>query len=302
MSSELNFNQESEPEMPEDADDLQRSTHSLSLLHLNCFNSHNHTHPPCTTCGCCGSSFPSPTPPLPPSTDLHINPLKRRSPEPSTALVTATAVTDSSEPIAKKLFQDQQQTHSGQENSTLPGFNKVSLPSVPVHFQESSFPVLRRCASDPCNPPQSPPENSKIPGGNASTPSSYSASLPPLPPSLRRSVSDPMPSPAKSFSRWSSSNEMGPEQSTNSKRLKRMKEGLKEMKMWWEELLNEAEEATAAEEITHNLSAQADSVAEFEEAVTVERTGDCLLVNFKCPCGKGYQFLLSGKSCYYKLI
>lgn len=47
---------------------------------------------------------------------------------------------------------------------------------------------------------------------------------------------------------------------------------------------------------------QAGSVAEYEEAVCVERTGECLVVHFKCPCGKGYQILLSGRECYYKLI
>ncbi|KAF5752434.1 Glycerol kinase [Tripterygium wilfordii] len=141
-----------------------------------------------------------------------------------------------------------------------------------------------------------------IVGVNYSTPSSYSASLPPLPLSLQRSVSDSMPSTAKTFSRSSNSNEMGLEHSPNSKRLKRMKEGLKEMKMWWEELLNAAEEAADADENSHILASQADSLAEFEEAVNVERTGECLLVNFKCPCGKGYQILLSSKSSYYKLI
>ena len=38
-----------------------------------------------------------------------------------------------------------------------------------------------------------------------------------------------------------------------------------------------------------------------EEAVWVERNGECLILHFKCPCGKGYQILLTGKSCYYKL-
>ncbi|XP_038697584.1 uncharacterized protein LOC119995220, partial [Tripterygium wilfordii] len=228
---------------------------TINAHHLNCFNSHNHnhTHPPCTNCSCCGSSFPSPTPALPSSTDLHINPLKRRSPEPSTGVITTTAVTDSSVPIAKKLFQDKRQTYSGQENSTLPGFTKISLPLVLVQFQECSFPVLRRCASDPYNPPQSPPKNSMIVGVNYSTPSSYSASLPPLPLSLQRSVSDSMPSTAKTFSRSSNSNEMGLEHSPNSKR---MKEGLKEMKMWWEELLNAAEEAADADENSHILASQ----------------------------------------------
>ncbi|KAH0671762.1 hypothetical protein KY290_023946 [Solanum tuberosum] len=38
-----------------------------------------------------------------------------------------------------------------------------------------------------------------------------------------------------------------------------------------------------------------------EEAVWVERMGSCLILHFKCPCGKGYQILLCGNNCYYKL-
>ncbi|KAH0668531.1 hypothetical protein KY289_023024 [Solanum tuberosum] len=38
-----------------------------------------------------------------------------------------------------------------------------------------------------------------------------------------------------------------------------------------------------------------------EEAVWVERMGNCLILHFKCPCGKGYQILLCGNNCYYKL-
>ena len=45
-----------------------------------------------------------------------------------------------------------------------------------------------------------------------------------------------------------------------------------------------------------------DSAPEFEESVYVERVEEGLTVHFKCPCGKGYQILLSGRSCYYKLM
>lgn len=39
-----------------------------------------------------------------------------------------------------------------------------------------------------------------------------------------------------------------------------------------------------------------------KESVSVDVVGKCLSVNFCCPCGKGYQILLSGRNCYYKLI
>lgn len=39
-----------------------------------------------------------------------------------------------------------------------------------------------------------------------------------------------------------------------------------------------------------------------DEAVSVDKTGECLIIKFKCPCSKAYHILLSGTSCYYKLI
>lgn len=38
-----------------------------------------------------------------------------------------------------------------------------------------------------------------------------------------------------------------------------------------------------------------------QEAVFVEKSGECLVLHFNCPCGNGYQILLSGNNCYYKL-
>ncbi|KAL8486681.1 hypothetical protein ACS0TY_023393 [Phlomoides rotata] len=38
-----------------------------------------------------------------------------------------------------------------------------------------------------------------------------------------------------------------------------------------------------------------------QEAVWVEKHGESLVLHFKCPCGNGYEVLLSGTSCYYKL-
>ncbi|KAK0570977.1 hypothetical protein LWI29_009395 [Acer saccharum] len=44
------------------------------------------------------------------------------------------------------------------------------------------------------------------------------------------------------------------------------------------------------------------SEADIEESVSVERAGECLIIHFKCPCGKGYRILISGRNCYYKLM
>lgn len=41
---------------------------------------------------------------------------------------------------------------------------------------------------------------------------------------------------------------------------------------------------------------------EGEESVGVERVGDSLEIHLKCPCGKGFEILLNGTSCFYKLL
>lgn len=47
---------------------------------------------------------------------------------------------------------------------------------------------------------------------------------------------------------------------------------------------------------------QDDDGGDAEEAVSVEWAEKCLSIHFKCPCGKGYQILLSGNNRYYKLV
>uniref|UniRef100_A0A2N9G347 Uncharacterized protein n=1 Tax=Fagus sylvatica TaxID=28930 RepID=A0A2N9G347_FAGSY len=243
-----------------------------------------HLDQPCTTCASCHASTS--------------NPMKRRSPTSLHQDPTLFSDSDSdSQPKPKKLFLDQ-------DNQTHQGFSKLSLP-----FQPHSYPLLRRSISDP---PQSP-ENAKtaiIPV----TPSSHTG-LPPLPPTLRRSVSDPNPSPVKTYSRSSSSGDVSsvditkedtPNSNSNSKkRLRRMKDCMREMSKWCEEIMSEKEdgEGEEQEEEDNNAATTKDNSApEFEESVYVERVGEGLTVNFKCPCGKGYHILLSGNNCYYKLM
>lgn len=38
------------------------------------------------------------------------------------------------------------------------------------------------------------------------------------------------------------------------------------------------------------------------EAVSVQKKGEALILRLKCPCGTGYQILLLGGTCYYKLM
>ncbi|XVE62659.1 hypothetical protein DITRI_Ditri06bG0136900 [Diplodiscus trichospermus] len=252
------MNQESDFEVPNKEEDDPQLPESikLSLLHLDSFKNNQQNHHRCTTCACNVTAS---------------NPMKRPSPE------------SISEPKSKKPLLD---THQ----NTLAGFSKLPLPQ------------LHRSASDPCTP--SRPNLSENINALGDTPLSKGSSscpaLPPKAPVLSRSISDPIVSPAKSFSRTSSSNEMVmelyKEESPRAKRLRRMKERMKEMSQWWDEAMREVEDVCTTEAMKEN--------GEFlcEEAVTVEKVGECLDLHFRCPCGKGYKILLSGKNCYYKLI
>ncbi|CAN4121921.1 unnamed protein product [Withania somnifera] len=85
-------------------------------------------------------------------------------------------------------------------------------------------------------------------------------------------------------------------------RLKRMKDGMREMRLWCDLMIQEEE--TSHEEnnkIVKDDETETGGEALYEEAVWVERMGSCLILHFKCPCGKGYQILLYGNNCYYKL-
>ncbi|GMY25844.1 myotubularin-related protein DDB_G0290005 isoform X2 [Fagus crenata] len=140
--------------------------------------------------------------------------------------------------------------------------------------------------SDPTtNPPQSP-EDART-GIIPVTPSSNTG----------LQVSDPTQSPCSGDV---SSADLTKEDTPNSKkRLRRMKDRMREMRKWCEQVMREQEQEddTNAATTKHD-----DSAPEFEESVYVERVEEGLTVHFKCPCGKGYQILLSGRNCYYKLM
>ncbi|GKV04905.1 hypothetical protein SLEP1_g16998 [Rubroshorea leprosula] len=190
-------------------------------------------------------------------------------------------------------------------STSLSGFSVT--PLVPIPTQSS--PPHRRYVSDPYSPPMSsnfqpldslvsqpPPEDAEI-VADTLPPRGGPSSLPPKPPVRRRLMVDATPSPDKSFTRSPSSKEITREESPHIQRWQRMKDRLKEMNEWLDEI-RESEEPR----VTKDPAKDENEEEEIEEAVWVEKTGECLVVHFKCPCGKGYQILLSEGKCYYKLM
>lgn len=219
--------------------------------------------------------------------------MKRRSP-----------CSSSGEPCAKKILCDQ-------DELALHGFSTVTLPltlgtlaGAEKNENPAAGPVLRRCVSDPCKTPAAGfPANSpeRVNGGNPVTPV-RGCGLPPLPPNLTRCASDLSPSPAKALAHSLSS-----EETPDSMRLRRMKDRLREMRQWWDEVIKEEEEqeedeCQVAEDDKISLPPQDELKGDSEEAVRVEWAEKCVSIAFRCPCGKGYEVLLSANNCYYKLV
>ncbi|KAL3642086.1 hypothetical protein CASFOL_012901 [Castilleja foliolosa] len=236
------------------------------------------------------------------------------------------------------------------------GFTRLPLPH-PFPAAPVTSP-LRRTVSEPIhfasaiNPPAPPPQSSEfsIPPNPVSrqTPQESpnriiapqdSFPFPNPAPIIHRTVSDPnpvanlqvlatvgsppplpRPYPAKTVPRSPSCVE-----SPSTKRLKRMKERLREMSQWWNQVVSEGdEEETESDNYFNDNIQKQDSENEMEnpsqkinqiqkdesenemqnasqEAVWVEKKTECLVIHFKCPCGTGYEILLSGNDCYYKL-
>ncbi|AES93866.1 auxin responsive protein [Medicago truncatula] len=212
----------------------------------------------------------------------HKNSVKRRSPSSSSA----------HQPSLKKHSFDA-------SNLTRNGFSAITLP-----FSLRGN-ALSRCVSDPCTSP-----DQSIPVKGLST------ALQPLPP-IRRCISEVIdPSEVKeAVARYLNSAEKTTPES-DSMRLKRMKDRLKEMKKVWDEVMEDEEENEKEQEQEEEPSPDAEDekeqeqeehsldsfVAEdekvisqdelendYEEAVSVEWVDKCLSLTFKCPCGKGYE-------------
>ncbi|XP_021821183.1 putative protein TPRXL [Prunus avium] len=199
-------------------------------------------------------------------------------------------------------------------------------------------PLLRRCSSErfnPTSPPPPPPppfysfnsRHNQLQCPNAASPASAStdkasgaAALSAYASALRRSVSNAKPSscsPAlKTISRQSSSSsgdedDDDDDASPNSKRLKRIKDRVREMSLWFQQVMREnedddEEEEEEEEEVEleppqeHHHQQNGDTTE--VESVSVERMWDGLVIHFRCHCGVPYQFLLAGGNCYYKLM
>ncbi|PON35819.1 hypothetical protein PanWU01x14_333390 [Parasponia andersonii] len=288
---------------------------AISLHH------HNQHHSPCANCGRRGSGSGAVADHSNSGSGSHKRPL----PPPSTSTSSSLLFPGyDPQPKPKKLFLDQ----------TDAAVSAADPPPLPA--RSGSNPVfLRRCVSDPYHAPpapayQSPPES--FPGSGfgifsntcrspenvikTNTPNSVtpcSATLPPRAPLiLRRCVSDPTPSPAKSFSRTSSSTDL--DKTPNSRKMKKMWHCWKEMNSRMEEFMGEeqADEDDNGENDEVNITDQPNDIinatkddceVECEESLSVERQGEGLIVRFNCNCGRAYEFLLpGGGNCYYKLL
>ncbi|XP_058225186.1 uncharacterized protein LOC131334263 [Rhododendron vialii] len=224
----------------------------------------------CTACGCS---------------------MKRRSPSSTPSL---------QEPNPSSCWGLNTQKQYLSANKTLDGFTKIPLPiTSPFTWATPDSnptlqpaPTLRRCVSDPVSSPGTP--------SPAKAGSSASVTLPVVPAVFRRSFSDPSPkayqTPPDSVNR----------RRPKSKRMKRMKDGMREMRQWLDEVMREGEEEEegGGSEFDDKNGAPKDQEPEneSEEAVSVETSGKVLIIHIKCPCGKGFKILLYGNNCYYKLL
>ncbi|KAL3506241.1 hypothetical protein ACH5RR_031623 [Cinchona calisaya] len=190
------------------------------------------------------------------------------------------------------------------------GFTKLPFP-----------PALCRSISEPINSSGSKNPSDQSQAQNCVGNSVVTSPFQPL----YRSISDPTsgsypllttatsprpPVAARKVMRSPSIGESGlnlKEESPTNKRLKRMKDRVREMSQWWNEVIKESEEDSDSEDNNDNLSKEesesevTENEGPCQESVWVERNGGCLVLHFKCPCSKGYQIVLNGKNCYYKL-
>uniref|UniRef100_A0A9I9CH16 Uncharacterized protein n=1 Tax=Cucumis melo TaxID=3656 RepID=A0A9I9CH16_CUCME len=90
-------------------------------------------------------------------------------------------------------------------------------------------------------------------------------------------------------------------------RLRRIKDRLKEMNKWWNEVMSEEEKhddemETKKRDNEEEEEEEEEKEKDDEETVGVERVGDSMTLKLKCSCGKRFEILLSGRNCFYKLL
>ncbi|KAL7081295.1 hypothetical protein ACP275_14G030500 [Erythranthe tilingii] len=279
-----------------------------SMLHLSTAADHHH---PTTSIPHNAATFDSPDKY---SATTYTNSAKRHSPLFPSSFY---------EPASKRatLRPPPHSSTTADDTRHLLGFTKLPLPhSFPTAAPPSP---LRRTLSEPIqlteptNSEAPPPQFSELPPVPNHQPPPQESSFPyPNPqPFIYRTVSDPSPvlncqvaaaaaaatPPRPNQSRHVSRSPSCGE-SPSQKRLKRMKERMREMSQWWNEVVLEGEdEDDEPENYIHKEECESETENPKQEAVWVEKNGDCLVLHFKCPCGNGYQILLSGNNCYYKL-
>ncbi|XP_042026892.1 uncharacterized protein LOC121774041 [Salvia splendens] len=183
------------------------------------------------------------------------------------------------------------------------GYKKLSLSQ---YFTPAP---LRRTISEPIYSPgttnsaAAPTRSSEIPNSPAPVNAGQE-----IVPSLHRTMSAPIPvfaaTPPRPFAGRKPSRSPTRGENPSAKRLKRMKERLKVMSEWWNQVASEdGDEENLESENDNDPKEECEGEAEIpsQEAVFVEKSGESLVLHFKCPCGDGYQILLSGNNCYYKL-
>ncbi|CAI9112270.1 OLC1v1012690C1 [Oldenlandia corymbosa var. corymbosa] len=111
----------------------------------------------------------------------------------------------------------------------------------------------------------------------------------------------------------------GIQESPDAKSFRRMKDRMREMRKWWDEVITEGEEEDAsgsdnddnhspsnddceASQGTTEKGSENEEATHDQEAVWVERKGEVLILHFKCPCSKSYQILPSENNCYLQAL
>ncbi|KAL1806363.1 hypothetical protein ACET3Z_029431 [Daucus carota] len=179
-------------------------------------------------------------------------------------------------------------------------------PLTPENDTNKSQTVLPRCASDPTPVlgfPVSSPE-SKV--GNSSGNWTVKTNTAPLPPRWNSMIS-------RRRRRIEAERMRKRAEARSQEKVKKMREIMGVTSRWLRRIAQDDQEKEQEQEgsqDTHvaqnpkeeeNVGEKCDPETE-EEAVSVEKIGECLVLQFKCNCSKTYQILLYGDVCYYKLM
>ncbi|XP_075516017.1 uncharacterized protein LOC142550854 [Primulina tabacum] len=190
-------------------------------------------------------------------------------------------------------------------NSSTNPFLGFTALALPLPFPSSPSLPLRRTISEPTHfsghiltpPLQEGPVINKKEAESSTILRTISDPTPAANLKASNAITPPRPPPSRKVMESLSLGE-----SPDTMRLKRIKERLSEMNQWWNHVMSEEEE-DQEDECKNIPKAEPETETDKpqEEAVWVEQNGNCLVLHFKCPCGNGYQVLLNGNNCYYKL-